>query len=1057
VNMARFSVNRPIATVMVILIVLLLGMVSLAGLTLDLFPELNLPWALVITDYDGAGPQEVENMVTRPLESVLGTVGNINKIYSFSMVGTSVVALEFNWGTDMNFATLEMREKIDLVERNLPEATRAPLVFKMDPQMMPVLQLAVTGDMNMAELRSIAEDVIRPRLERAPGVASVTLRGGFRRELQVMLEPEKLAAYRLSISQVVQALQMGNLDASGGLVEKGDKELLVRVMGRLQNPAEAKDVVVFAPGGAAVKLGDMANIEKGYRDQDTFAFLDKNPSIGLDINKKTDANTVQVVREVRQTIGDLKHLLPEGIKIADVYDQAFFIERTISHIRTFILTGGFLALLVIWVFLRSLSTTMVLALSMPISIIATFILVYFSGLSLNMMTLAGLAIGVGMMVDSSIVVLENILRQRQLGLHAKEAAISGTSEVISPLVAATLTTVVVFLPIVFVEGMAGQLFRSMALTVSFSLLASILVALTLVPMFASRMLNGKKEQAEPGSGLNQIILMTSSKWQKNLNELYGRILAWALIKRRLVVGGVTAAFIASLALIPVVGTEFLPRMDVSMVSVEINLPRGTSIEYTGKIAGKVEEILMEQPEITSVYSVVGSATTGMGGIGGGGNSETAAIIANLAPLGERDRSSLEVAEAVNEKTGKIPGAEILVAEMDAYGGMGAATYPIELVIRGDDLVILAQLAEMVKGIVKNVPGTKDVKTSLEEGRPELQLVIDRELAAAYGISAAQVTSAVRAAVHGQVATHLRQDGKDIDVRVRLLEGARSNPSHLEQLLVISPMGYQVPIKELARMRTAEGPQRIERRDQTPTVTVTSDLAGHSLGEVMRDIEVSLADFSLPSGYLLEMGGQAEEMQLAFKDLTFALLMAIALVYMIMAAQFESLSHPLVIMFTIPTAVIGVVLALALTGRTFGITAFLGVIMLAGIVVNNAIILVDFINTLRKQGMSREEAIKTAGPIRLRPILMTTLTTALGLFPLSLGLGEGSEAQAPLATVVIGGLLFSTFLTLVLIPVVYTLIEDFNPMGRFKPKGRLLRLSWRDIGGRFLRLPWRREA
>jgi HAE1 family hydrophobic/amphiphilic exporter-1 len=1021
-NLAQFAVNRPIAVVMLILIVLLLGMVSFAGLTIDLFPELNLPWAIVITDYAGAGPQEVENMVTRPLESVLGTVSNINEINSFSMVGTSVVALEFNWGTEMNFATLEMREKIDLVERNLPEGTRAPIVFKMDPQLMPVLQLAVTGDRHMAELRNIVEEVIQPRLERSPGVAQVSLRGGFRPELQVNLAPEKLAAYRMSISQVVQALQMGNLDASGGQVLKGDQELLVRVMGRLQNPAEAKEVVVFTPDGAAVRLKDLEEVKKGFRDQDTFAFLNQSPSIGLDINKKTDANTVEVVREVRQVIKDLERILPGDIKITDVYDQAFYIERTIANITAFILTGGFLAMLVLYVFLRSFRTTMVIAVSMPISIIATFILVYFSGLSLNMMTLGGMALGVGMMVDSSIVVLENIFRRRQLGQSAKEAAIAGTAEVISPLIAATLTTVAVFLPIIFVPGMASQLFKSMALTVSFSLLASILVSLTLVPMFASRMMNGRIGETEPGNGLRQKIWMLSSKWQKNLNNLYAKVLVWALSKRRLVIGGVTAVFIASLGLIPVVGTEFLPRMDVGMVSVEINLPRGTAIEHTGKIAGKVEAILLEQPETTSVYTILGSAVGGMGGLGGDA-SESAYIMATLVPLGERERPTSAVVEAVNAKTRQIPGATIVVTEMDAYGGMGAAMYPIELVIKGDDLAVLGQLAGLVKGIVAQVPGTKDVKTSLEEGRPEMQVVIDREMAFAYGISAAQVTGTVRAAVQGQVATHLRQDGEDIDVRVRLMEGARANPSHLEQLVVASPLGFQVPLKELARLKVAEGPQQIERRDQTVTVTVTSNLEGRSLGEVMQDIERSLAGFSLPPGYLLDTGGQAQEMQESFGDLTLALLMAIALVYMIMAAQFESLFHPLVIMFTLPTAVIGVILAMAVTGRTFGITAFIGVILLAGIVVNNAIILIDYINSLRRQGMTREEAIKTAGPIRLRPILMTALTTILGLSPLALGFGEGSEAQAPLATVVIGGMIFSTFLTLVLIPVVYTALED----------------------------------
>ncbi|MEW6661835.1 MAG: efflux RND transporter permease subunit [Bacillota bacterium] len=1023
-NLSKLAVNRPVTIVMLILIVLLLGAVSLADLTIDLFPELNLPWAVVITQYTGAGPQEVENMVTRPFESVLGTVNNVTEIQSISMVGTSVVAVEFKWGTDMNFATLQMREKIDLVKRNLPEDTGTPLVIKMDPQLMPVLQLGVTGDLSPAELRSLCEEVIQPRLERVEGVASVNLRGGYYPEVQVLLSPEKLAAYHLSINQVVQALQIDNLDASGGKVRKGDQELLVRVLSRLRDPKEAGDVVLLTPDGGAIKIKDLGEVREGFRDQSTLAYLNRKPSIGLDINKQTDANTVQVVREVRQAVKQLEKQLPGNIRIKAVQDQAVFVEKAIGTISRNILLGGILAMLVLYFFLRSLQTTLVIALSMPIAIIATFILVYFGGLNLNLMTLGGLALGVGMMVDSSIVILENIFRHRQLGLNAKEAAVSGAEEVTNAIVASTLTTMAVFLPVVFVQGMASQLFRSMALTVSFSLFASLIIALTLVPMFASQMLNGEIGRREGRNGVRHKIFMVTGQWQDHINDQYGRVLDWALSHRRWVVGGVTAAFIGSLAFLPLVGSEFLPRMDIGIVSVEIKLSRGTALEQTGEIASKVEAILAEQPEVDSVYTVLGSAAGNMGGLSMG-NSENAAIMAMLVPSSQRSRPTPKVVEAINDQTKRIPGASITVTEMDAYGGMGVTMAPIEVIIQGDDLAVLAQLAELVKGRIEKVPGTKDVKTSLEEGRPELQVIVDRERAAAYGISAAQVAGTVRAAVQGQVATRFRQAGEEIDVRVRLPERARSNPIHLEQLTVASPMGYQVPLKEIARLKTAEGPAQIERRNQTRTVTVTSNLMGRSLGAVINDIQADLAGFSLPQGYLMDMGGQVQEMREAFGDLTIALVLAIALVYMIMAAQFESFFHPLVIMFTMPTAVIGVILGLAVTGRTFGVTAFIGAILLAGIVVNNAIVLVDYINTLRKRGMSREEAIKIAGPTRLRPILMTALTTVLGLFPLALGLGEGAEAQAPMATAVIGGLVFSTFLTLVLIPVVYTLLEDLG--------------------------------
>lgn len=1023
-NLSKLSVNRPVTIIMVVLIVLMIGAVSLQKLTIDLFPELNLPYAAVITDYPGAGPQEIENLVTRPIEEVLGTVNNVKQIDSYSMVGTSIVGVELEWGTDIDFATLQMREKIDLIKAYLPGDVNTPMVVKMDPKMMPVLQMGLTGTLSEGELKSIAEDIIKPRLERVEGVAAVDVRGGVTPEIQVIVSPEKLAVYNLSITQVVQALQMENMDTSGGEVRKGDQQFLVRVTGRFQDPAQVGEVVILTPDGAAVKVKDVARVIEGYADVTEITRMNGQPSVGLHIRKQSSANTVAVVRAVRKAMMEMQDQLPGGLKVNSNYDQALFIEQAIGSVAQNIILGGILAMLVLYMFLRSIRTTIVIALSMPISIIATFVMVYFGKLNLNMMTLGGLALGIGMMVDSSIVILENIFRHRQEGLEANEAAVFGATEVTNAIVASSLTTIAVFLPIVFVQGMASQLFRPLALTVSFSLFASMMVALTLVPMLSSQMLRGMipNGNGENGDWRRRAFRLTG-RWLSNLDELYRRTLVWSLSHRWRVIILVTVLLAGSVSFIPSMSKEFIPPMDQGLLTVDIELPRGTVLEKTGEVATRVEAVVSRQPEVESIFTTVGSATGDWGGFSVG-DSENAHMDVLLKSRKLRLRTPQEVIEAIRQGVKDIPGAQITVAEMGVMGN-GAYTSPIEVIFRGDDLNTLAQLAELAKDKVAAVPGTKDVKTTMEEGRPEVRVTVDRDRAATYGISSAQVAATVRAAIQGQVATRYRTGGDEIDVRVRLAEDYRQNMQHLEQLNITSPLGLVIPMRDVARVEVAQGPGMIERRGQAKAVIVQSNLSGRPLGAVDKDIQAALKDLKLPPGYTVEYGGEIKEMSEAFGDLTLALVLAIALVYMIMAAQFESLVHPFVIMFSMPAAVIGVVLALKLTGRPFGITAFIGVILLAGIVVNNAIVLVDYINILRKRGMDRNAAIEKAGPTRLRPILMTALTTILGLLPLALGIGEGSESQAPMATAVIGGLLFSTLLTLVLVPVVYTLFDDLG--------------------------------
>ncbi len=1043
-KLANFSVNRPVAIIMAVLAVLLIGVVSLSGLYVDLLPEMNFPIAIVMTSYTGSAPQEVENMISKPLEEVLGTVGNINNISSMSSMGSSIVITEFETGTDMDFASLEMREKIDMVRGYLPEGAGDPMVIQMDINMMPVLLLAVSGDRPLDELKSIAEDTIKPRIERQEGVASVEVTGGLTREIQVIVEPEKLAAFGLSITNVVQALQAQNMNLSAGLATRGGQEMALRVIGEYSEVDQIAASGITTPTGAQIRLDDVARIEDGFKDTTGFNRSGEQAGILLSIQKQSGSNTVSVVQDARSVLEELGPRLPEDVVVSTVMDQAEYIEFAIQNIYRNLLLGALLAMLVLFVFLRNVRSTLVIALSMPISVVTTFILIYFGGLTLNMMTLGGLALGIGMMVDSSIVVLENIFRLREQGLDRMEAAKSGTGEVSNAITASVLTTIAVFFPIVYVEGIASELFSDLALTVSFSLLSSLLIALTLIPMLSSRLLkidridnnnnnnnHSRKETAglKPG-GLVYRMVRRTGKWLKAFDEFYRILLGWCLNRRLVTVAIIAALFVGSLVLVPVIGAEFIPSMDQGMITVNIELPRGSRMEETDKVVRKVEEVFQRyENDIDLVFSSIGGGGEMMG-TGGGSNQGT--IYVDLAPLEERTHSTQDVVEGVRSQVVSIPGAEITVSAADMGLSMGM-TAPVEVTLKGDDLQQLDELSARLAELVRDVPGTREVSTSLEEGQVEIRLMVNREKATVYGLSAAQIASAVRTAVEGQVATRYRTGSEEIDVRVRLSEEGSKEVTEIENLLLASPLGFMVPLGEVAEIQEQQAPSTITRSNQVRVVSVTAQLDGsRDLATVIKDVESVIEQkFLLPPGYTLDFGGEFELMSDAFGDLLVALLMAIALVYMILAAQFESLLHPFVIMFSLPVTVIGVILALVITGSTFSVVTFIGIIMLAGIVVNNAIVLVDYINQLRQRGLERDEAILTAGPIRLRPILMTALTTILAMVPLAFGTGEGAEMQASMAIAVIGGLTVSTFLTLLFVPVIYSLFDDLRNVRRRK--------------------------
>lgn len=1018
-KLAEMSIKRPLLIAVLVTAVLILGGISFSRLSIDLYPEMKFPVGGVITGYPGVSPQEVENQVTRPLESVLSTVNDLDSITSVSGVGQSVVIVMFNWGTDMNFAALQMREKIDLIRNVLPEGAGAPMVFKMDPNMLPIMQVTVASS-NLAHLQELVDDVISPRLERISGVASVWGAAEVEREIHAWVDPVRLEGYGLTLNGLVAALKGENLNVSSGDVKQGKKDLLVRVTGEFKSLDEIKQVVVSNQGGVPIHLGEVAQIEDGHKKTTQLSRVNGQRSVALMINKQSGTNTVAVASQVRQAIAQLEKELP-GVKFHILMDQSIFIRNSINHVFQEIILGVVLAVFIIWLFLRNLRSTLIIATSIPVSIIATFVLLYFSDTTLNLISMGGLAIGVGLIVDDSIVVLENIYRHRQQGYSLIEAANVATDEVAGAVTSSTLTTIAVFLPIVFIQGLAAEIFKSMAYTVSFSVFTSLMVAFTIVPLLASRLLSFKKEPGAEKQGGNP--KHVRDNWFERLKDAYRRLLTWALGHRRKVIILVAVLFVLSIVAAALVGAELFPGMDQGYVNVNIEMPKGTSLTETNRVAAYVEKAAGRFKEVKTIYAGVGY--TGSEAMGGTEAADLAQVNVELVKKNERSASSEEMAEKIRQEIGTIPGVKITVKDMDPVMQGPPGMAPVEVKIKGNDLVVLAHLEEKLMAIVKKVPGTRDVSSTIGEGRPEVQVAVERDRAAMYGLAPLEITSTVRAAIDGVVATKYRTGGEEVDLRVQLATGSSPTLNELAGLMVLSPSGVKVPLAQVASLKLDKGPNEIQREDQTRVVTVRAHLAGRNLSEVIKDIKNQLSTLVLPPGYTVEFGGEQELMSEVFQNLLLALVLAVLLVYLIMVAQFESTLYPFIIMFSVPVTLIGVIASLLITGRAFSVPAFIGVILLVGIVVKNAIILIDYVNKLRQRGLSRNEALLTAGPIRLRPILMTALTVILAMSPLALGIGEGAEGQAPMATVVIGGLLFSTLITLVLVPVIYTIFDDWK--------------------------------
>ncbi|HOC25452.1 MAG TPA: efflux RND transporter permease subunit, partial [bacterium] len=878
----------------------------------------------------------------------------------------------------------------------------------------PIMFLGVSSDMHPLELRQLVEDQVKYRIERVPGVAALNIWGGLYREIHVDLKADQLKALGLSTNAILSALRSENQTIPAGLFKKGNLEIQIRTQGEYVNLEEIRNTVITTRQGTPIRISDVANVEDSWQEVRSLNRLNGKAGLRMAINKQSGSNTVEVADAVNKEIERINLDLPQ-IKITPNFDSSVFIKQSINSVANSTLFGGLLAIVILLLFLRNLSSTSIIATAIPISIVATFGLMYFNGFTLNSITFGGLALGIGMLVDNAIVVLENIYRYRENGLKAIEAARKGAGEVSGAIIASTLTTIVVFFPVIFIRGMSGIMYQQMAYVVVFSLLCSLLVALTLVPMLSSRFL--RYHPVQHGQKISRIekIYTVSQELFEKLERSYSGLLRKALDRRKLVVWSALGLFLFSVLLVRFIGVELMPQTDEGEVSVSLEAEIGSRLEVVDRIALQVEEIVRrEVPEMTTMMARVGD-----------GNNADVRI--TLVPKDKRKRSSEEVANALRKATAEIPGVIIRTRQsqnfMTRRMGQGGSN-AVSLEVRGYDLATAQDLARQMDGIVQKVPGITDTEISRKEGSPEQVLRIDRQKAADLGLTISMIGDALQTAVGGTYASYYREGGKEYRILVRLSEEDRSSLSDLLDLTILNSRGLPVMLRNVVITEAQEGPSSIERKDQERIIYISAHYTGRDMGSIISDIRSQIRRLPMPKDFAVLFGGDYEEQQEAFRELAVAMILAILLVFLVMAGQFESWRDPLIVLFSIPMAVIGVTLTMVLTGTIFSLQAFIGCIMLAGIVVNNAILLVDHTNQLRRQeGMELMEAVATAGLHRLRPILMTTLTTVLGLLPLSFGLGEGGETQAPMARVVIGGLTSSTLVTLVLVPVVYSLFEQ----------------------------------
>ena len=1027
-SIVEFSVKRRIAVTMFTLIVALFGILAFRDLGIDLFPELEFPVVTIITTYTGVGSEEIETGITRPIEEFVGSVAGVRQINSTSAEGISTIRIELEWGVNIDAAAQDVREKLSWVSEYLPKDADTPMVMKYNITNMPVIQYGITGMGNTMQLREYLRTSVKTKLERVDGVSQVWLYGGKEREIQILIDPVKLKSTDCSLEQIKRAILVSNLSMSGGHINIDQKEYLIRTSGYFNNLDDIRGIVINATKqGQIIHLRDIAEVRDGFKEVRGQERTNRQPTVIIGIMKQSGANTVKTAEGVLAKMKEIEKSAPSGVKFFLIYNQGKIIKNSISNTGKDALMGGIIAIFVVFIFLKSFRATFAIALAIPLSIVTTFIGMNWLGYTFNIMTLGGLTLAVGLVVDDAIVVIENTFRHLEQGKPRDVAAMDGAREVILAVTASTFTTMAVFIPLSLAKNIAGKLARPLSLTVCLALGASLIVAFTVIPAIAASLFKKEKEVYEN---------IEEKGWIKKMNDKYAILLAKALNNKRKVVGGAFCLLLISIGLTFLLGAEFMPKQDYSISSMHITLPEGSLLSETNHITEQIEKLFLARPEVLGVVSIVGQTQGSKYDQGSGTNKSTVWI--RFKEKEDRKKGMDVIVNEVRNLFPKLKGVDYRFE--DVVGNlMGGDSSPITIDVTGPDLDVLDKLSEEIMQKLIPVPGLKDLKKSLQKRKPELHIEVDREEAARLGLYVYQIADAVQTAMQGTTVSFFREGGKEYNIKVKFNDAGSGSFKALENIYIQSPVAAQaaasypgagistmIPLSQVTKSVKSYGPISILRKDQERVVTIGATNFKRDIASITKDIQAVITKIKMQQGYTYEISGQYEQMQKSFKELSLAFLVAIALIYMIMAAQFESLSQPFVVMFTMPLAYIGVILGLLLTGNNLSVSSIMGLIILMGIVVKNGIVMIDYINQLRLRGVEKTQAIIQGASIRLRPVLMTSLTAIVGMLPMAFSHGEGSETSSPMALAVSFGLMVSTVLTLFVIPSIYYVVEDYTP-------------------------------
>ncbi|HOO76908.1 MAG TPA: efflux RND transporter permease subunit [bacterium] len=1021
--LSNLAINRRVLTQVIILIFVILGLVGYLDSPVDLFPKVDIPWVSVATIYTGAGPREIETLVTKPLEEELSTVEGLKHITSRSEEGLSIIALEFELGIDTDAAAADVRDKVALAEPDLPEDAEKPLVSKFDLNAMPIMSLAVSGNRPPQELYLLADNKIRSAISRVRGVANADIIGGQEREIRIAVDQKRLNALHLRFDDIFSAIRQANLELPSGHITEASNEFTIRLAGKIEELEEFRKIPIITKEGETIRLEDICEIEDTVKEVRELARFQGKPSLGILIQKRSDANTIGVADGIYRTIRDLKRLLPSDIEIEVSTDNSVFIRNSLGEVTNNIVMGIVLTAVCLFFFLHNFRSTLIIAVAMPTSIICTFFLVYLFGFSINMLSMSGLALAVGILVNNAILVLENIHRYLEMGKDRVTAAKVGTSEIAAAVASTTLTNIVVFLPVAFMQSIAGQFFRQFAMVIVFSTIFSLFISYTLTPMLASRFLRETREKKK--------VFQAWERFYDRLSEKYGRLVGTILRRKALVIGLTVVAFVLSLLLTPLIGFEFFPATDQGSFKIAVETPVGTSLQATDAVVRRVEALAESIPEKEKIFAMVGKTSSAHGGSTSGINLGEVDI--DLVDLEARNRSTGQIMNSLRPLLAEIPGASFTLQETEQGGGGGDK--PIKIEISGDDIETLNRLAAEIMNLAATVPGAVDIDSDWRSGKPELWFLPDREKAAEYGITVGDIARVLRSSFSGEVASTYRVSDDEFDIRVKLREGDRRFQEQVRNLTLPAADGKPVPLTAVCRIENGEGPTTITRKDRSRTVTVSANVSGVSAGEVGRSLGRLIDEkMTFPEGYSYFSGGEMEMIAKEFGELIKALILAICLTFLMLAGILESWRFPVMIMLSLPLALITILLALFLTGATINIMSLMAIIMLVGLVINNTIVIVDYANHLRRNGNGNIfDAVVQACQVRLRPILMANLTTVIAMIPLALAKGAGGGYRASMGVVSIGGMMGGAFLALIVMPAVYVLFASPREAFRFRKR------------------------